>query len=147
MKEPIDPDLGDPDLGDEAGPPRWRVLAAIAVGGMAGALARYGLGVAFPHAAGAFPWATFVTNVVGCLLIGILMVVITERPGAHPLARPLLGVGVLGGFTTFSTYVVDAQRLLASGAAVMALVYLAATVLVALAAVLAGIRLARAALR
>ncbi|MEU7893247.1 fluoride efflux transporter CrcB [Nonomuraea sp. NPDC049152] len=137
----------DPGLGDKAGPPRWRVPAAIAVGGMAGALARYGLGVAFPSAAGGFPWTTFAINVLGCLLIGALMVVVTERPGVHPLTRPLLGVGVLGGFTTFSTYVVEAHRLIASGAVVVALVYLVATVLTAVTAVLVGIRLAQAVLR
>ncbi len=76
------------------------ILLAISVGGVLGALARYGLGVAFPHGAAGFPWATFAVNVTGCGLTGVLMVCI-DQLGAHRLVRPFLGVGVLGGFTTF----------------------------------------------
>ena len=121
------------------------VLAAISVGGAAGALARYGLGVAFPPARTGFPWATFGINVVGSLLIGVLMVLVVELFEAHPLVRPFLGVGILGGFTTFSTYVVDAQRLVNAGAAGTALAYLAATLVAALAAVYLGLTVTRAA--
>ena len=64
---------------------------------------------------------------VGSLLIGILMVLVVEVWEAHPLVRPFLGVGIFGGFTTFSTYVVDVQRLVDAGAAGTALAYLAAT--------------------
>ncbi|WP_431876468.1 FluC/FEX family fluoride channel [Micromonospora marina] len=113
------------------------VLGVIAAGGVFGALARAGAQSAVPHQAGGFPWATFAVNVTGCLLIGVLTAALAARP-AHPLTRPFLGVGVLGGFTTFSAYAVDAQRLLAGGAAGTAAVYLAATVLAALAAVAAG---------
>ncbi|ADU10354.1 CrcB family protein [Micromonospora aurantiaca] len=113
------------------------VLGVIAAGGVSGALARAGAQAAVPHQPGEFPWATFSVNVVGCLLIGALTAVLAARP-AHPLTRPFLGVGVLGGFTTFSAYAVDAQRLLTDGAAGTAGVYLAATVLGALAAVAAG---------
>ncbi|MER5607758.1 CrcB family protein [Micromonospora tulbaghiae] len=113
------------------------VLGVIAAGGVLGALARAGAQAAVPHQPGGFPWATFAVNVTGCLLIGVLMAVLAARP-AHPLTRPFLGVGVLGGFTTFSAYAVDAQRLLTDGAAGTAGAYLAATVLAALAAVAAG---------
>ncbi|MBM0229681.1 CrcB family protein, partial [Micromonospora sp. ATA51] len=102
------------------------VLGAIAAGGVLGALARAGIQAAFPHPPTGFPWATFGINVTGCLLIGALMAVLRARP-AHPLVRPFLGVGVLGGFTTFSAYAVDAQRAVAAGAAGTALAYLAAT--------------------
>jgi CrcB protein len=87
-----------------------RVLGAVALGGIIGSLARYGLATAIPHAAGGFPWATFLTNVTGCLAIGILFARLTPR--SHPLLRPFLGTGVLGGFTTFSTYTVETQKLL-----------------------------------
>jgi len=87
-----------------------RILAVVALGGIAGSLARYGLAAAIPHGANGFPWATFVTNVVGCLAIGILFARLTPR--SHPLLRPFLGTGVLGGFTTFSTYAVDTEKLL-----------------------------------
>jgi fluoride exporter len=102
-----------------------------------GSLARYGLGVAFPHGAAGFPWATFAVNVVGCGLIGVLMVCI-DQLGAHRLVRPFLGVGVLGGFTTFSTYVVEVQEAVAAGAARLGLAYLGGTLVAALVAVVAG---------
>jgi CrcB protein len=121
----------------------WAVLAAISAGGAVGALGRYGLASAWPHAPGRFPWATFGTNVSGCLLIGVLMVLITEVWSAHRLVRPFLGVGVLGGFTTFSTYSVDVQQLVAAGAARVALLYLAGTVVAALTAVYLGSTLTR----
>ena len=121
------------------------VLAAISVGGALGALARYGLGVAFPPGPTGFPWATFGINVVGSLLIGVLMVLVVEVWEAHPLVRPFLGVGILGGFTTFSTYAVDVQRLVDAGAAVTALVYLGATLAAALVAVYVGMTVTRAA--
>ena len=121
----------------------WATLAVIAAGGAAGSLARYGLSVAFPHPAGSFDWATLGINVSGCALIGVLMVAITEVWPAHHLARPFLVVGVLGGFTTFSTYIVDIQRSLDAGAAASALAYLAGTLAAALAAVAAGITVMR----
>jgi CrcB protein len=125
----------------------WAVLGVISAGGVLGALARYGLVSAWPHRPDRFPWATFVTNVSGCLLIGVLMVLITEVWSAHRLLRPFLGVGVLGGYTTFSTYAVDVQQLVAAGAARTGLAYLAGTLGAALAAVYAGIALTRLATR
>jgi CrcB protein len=107
------------------------------LGGVFGTLARYGLGVAFPHGAAGFPWATFAVNVAGCGLIGVLLVCFDQR-GAHRLVRPFLGVGVLGGFTTFSTYVVEVQEAMAAGAARLALAYLGGTLAAAVVAVLAG---------
>lgn len=79
----------------------WPVLAVISAGGVTGALARYGLAEAFPHAVDRFAWATFGINVSGCLLIGVLMVLVTEVWSTRWLLRPFLGTGVLGGYTTF----------------------------------------------
>lgn len=124
-----------------------RVLAAVAAGGVLGAEARYGIGVAWPHPPTAFPWPTLLVNSSGCLLIGVLMVVITERARTHPLVRPFLGVGVLGGYTTFSTFAVDVVTLARVGHPVAAGAYLVATPLAALVAVAAGVRGARAVLR
>src|SRR4051812_151660 len=84
------------------------VLGAIAAGGVIGAEARYGLDC---RCRTRLPWATFLISAFGSLLIGVLMVVIVELLDAHRLVRPFLGVGVLGGFTTFSTYAVDALLL------------------------------------
>jgi CrcB protein len=121
------------------------VLGAIAVGGALGALGRFGVATALPTATGAFPWSTFAINVSGCFLIGVLMVAITEVWTAHPLVRPFLGVGVLGGYTTFSTSVVDFQRLVTAGAAATGLAYLAGTLVAALAALWLATVLTRAA--
>lgn len=119
------------------------VLAAIAAGGALGALARQLVGHALPTATGAFPWGTFLINVSGSLLIGILMAVLALRPEHHRLVRPFLGVGILGGFTTFSTYAVQSHELVRSGHPVVALAYLSGTVLAALLAVVAGVMLVR----
>ncbi|WP_229405359.1 CrcB family protein [Micromonospora sp. NBRC 110038] len=113
------------------------VLGVIAAGGVLGALARAGVQAAFPHPPTGFGWATFGVNVSGCLLIGALMAVVTTGR-VPPLTRPFLGVGVLGGYTTFSTYVVDVRQAAAAGAAGTALAYLAATLLGAVAAVWVG---------
>jgi len=83
---------------------------------------------------GQLPAATGVVNTGGCFLIGVLMVVITELTAAHPLVRPFLGVGVLGGYTTFSTATVEVQQLAQQGRAALALGYLLATVVAALVA-------------
>jgi len=120
-------------------PALWTLVAAVAAGGILGAEARYGLGIAWPHGPDGWPWATFVVNVSGCLLIGALMVLVTEAFEPHPLVRPFLGVGVLGGYTTFSTYSVDVVALVVTGRAGLALAYLVLTPVAALLAVRAGI--------
>jgi CrcB protein len=115
----------------------------IAVGGAAGATARYLVGLGWPSPPGGFPLSTLVINVVGCALIGILMVLVTDVLTQQRLLRPFLGTGVLGGFTTFSTYVVDIQRLVTAGHAVTALLYLATTIVGALLAVRATVTATR----
>jgi len=120
---------------------RRRVLGAIALGGALGATARWALEEALPHDPDRFPWSTFVTNVGGCLAIGVLMVLVVERWTHRPLARPFLGTGVLGGFTTFSTYAVETRGLLAGGEPGLALGYLLGSVVLGLLAVVAGMRL------
>ncbi|MFF7363795.1 fluoride efflux transporter CrcB [Streptomyces sp. NPDC008125] len=128
-----------------SGPREAAVLGVVAAGGVIGALARYAATLARPAAVGAFPWTTFLVNAVGCALIGVLMVLTVERSVVErPLVRPFLGVGVLGGFTTFSTYAADVSKLLARQEVPTAMVYAAGTVVVALAGVWAGAALTRA---
>jgi CrcB protein len=119
--------------------PAWRaqapIVAVVALGGAVGATARYAASLWWPAGPGGFPWATLWTNVVGCAVIGVFMVIITEVWAAHRLVRPFFGTGVLGGFTTFSTYAVDIQKLLDSGHPRVGLAYLAATLIAALTAV------------
>ncbi|MGI5216672.1 fluoride efflux transporter CrcB [Nocardia sp. CA-290969] len=119
------------------------VLAAVACGGGLGAGSRYWLALRIPLAPGGFPWATFLANTLGCLAIGVLMVLITEVWTPHRLVRPFLGVGVLGGFTTFSTYSAEVRTLLESGSTGVALGYLGGTVVTCLGAVAAGISVTR----
>lgn len=126
----------------------WRAngsaVAVVALGGALGALARYGLAQGLPGRPWHFPLATFLTNVAGCFAIGVLMVAVTEIWAAHRLLRPFLGVGVLGGFTTFSTYANEVRQLLAPGTIVVAAAYLAGTLLCALSATFAAMWLTRA---
>jgi CrcB protein len=145
---PVDPDVeadeDDRRLGHTATVPRefgavlaerWDVLLVVAVGGALGSLGRWGLGEALAGSGSSFPWATFVENVSGSFALGVLVVVLLERWPRSRYLRPFLGVGVLGGFTTFSTYAVDTERLVNDGDARTALAYLALTLLAAMAAV------------
>jgi fluoride exporter len=122
---------------------RWDVLAVIAVGGAVGAMARQLVSEALPGSARGFPVGTFVVNVSGCVLIGVLMVSIVEVRRPHRLVRPFVGVGLLGGYTTFSTYAVETQRLIQAGDPRMAFAYFGATIVGALLAVQAGVLLIR----
>ncbi|MEW2339820.1 MULTISPECIES: fluoride efflux transporter CrcB [Streptomyces] len=120
-------------------PPVWRgqgrAVAVVALGGGIGATARYAAGLLWPTPVGGFPWATLWVNVLGCAVIGVFMTLLAEVWAPRPLVRPFFGTGVLGGFTTFSTYAVDIERLLDAGRPRTGLAYLAATLLAALAAV------------
>jgi CrcB protein len=141
----VDPDL-DPDVDPDLVPgrrPRPRVLVAVAVGGALGAAARYGVSQLLPPTAGRFPWATFWTNVSGAFALGFVLVVLIERYPPSTYVRPFVATGFLGGYTTFSTFAVDADLLVKDGHALTAAAYVAASVVVGLAAVTAGIRLAR----
>lgn len=145
---PVDPDV---DLHVPAQRREWSrhrfVLPVIAIGGMLGASARYAAAEAWPTATDELPWTTLAVNALGCLLIGVLMVFVVDLGGAHPLLRPFLGVGVLGGFTTFSTYTVETHGLIQAGRPGLALGYWAGTLVVALVAVSAGVLGTRTALR
>lgn len=121
--------------------PAVAAIAAVAAGGVLGSLARYAV-----SGLGGWPWWILLVNVSGCLLIGVLMAVLLDRTAPHRLLRPFLGVGVLGGYTTFSAYAVDVQRLLADGRAAVALAYFLLTPVAALVAVWAGSAATRAVL-
>jgi CrcB protein len=124
---------------------RWDVLAAIFVGGCLGGLGRYATVRAWPVEPGSFPWSTLAVNLSGALLLAVLLV-FSGRVWQSRYARPLLGTGFCGAFTTFSAVVVDSDRLLASGKAGTALGYLSASFLGGLVVAFAGVVLARAVL-
>jgi CrcB protein len=150
---PIDPDVTADEVRRLPHPAirvlveRRDVLLAIALGGALGALARWSLAEALPHAPDQVPWATLLTNVTGCFAIGVLLVVLAARWPDSRLLRPLLGTGVLGGFTTFSTYALDTRNLLAAGRPALAAAYLFGSVLVGLLALVAAIRVTERVLR
>ena len=117
-------------------------LLHVALGGALGASARYLAGVAALRLMGpAVPWGTLAVNVLGSFLMGVMVVTLAQW-GGNRLA-PFLVTGVLGGFTTFSAFSLDTLTLWERGDAVLALVYVAASVLVSLAAITAGLTLAR----
>ncbi|MFI6758173.1 fluoride efflux transporter CrcB [Micromonospora sp. NPDC050417] len=116
----------------------WDVVAAVALGGALGSAARYGVGVAWPTPPGHLPWATLVINLTGSALLGVLMGFVTARIAPHRLLRPFLGTGVLGGYTTFSTYAVETRGLLDTGRPLLAAGYVFGTLAGALAAVWLG---------
>lgn len=131
---PVDPDLAPGDLGEPAirapavaGRRRRRarpdLVAAVALGGMLGASARYGVARALPTRPGRFPWATFWTNMSGSFLLGLLLVLVLERFPPTRLVRPFLATGVLGAFTTMSTYEVETALLIKDGHMVTGVIY------------------------
>lgn len=125
---------------------RWDLLLVIAAGGSLGSVGRWVLGEALPHSATEVPLATWTANTVGSLALGALVVLLTESRPPSRYARPFWGVGVLGGFTTFSTYVLDAHTVLDAGQALRAGGYVVGTLVTGLGAAWAGARVTRAGL-
>lgn len=109
---------------------RPRILLAVALGGGLGASARYELGLAFAAPTPpAFPTVTLAINLAGSLLLGLLLTLILDVWPPTRYARPFAAIGVLGGFTTFSTFVVEADRLAAAGDVLPAFAYIATSLI------------------
>jgi fluoride exporter len=117
---------------------------AAALGGALGALARWAVGEALPSPAGSWPTATLLVNLTGCLLIGVLLAVLLARAPTHPWLRPFLATGVLGGYTTYSTFAVDTVHLAEAGAWAAAVGYVLVSVAGGVLAVAAGLWAGRA---
>lgn len=120
-------------------------LLLVGAGGAAGAIGRYLLGYATLRAFGpGFPFGTCAANLLGGLLMGLLVGFLAHRGGAdQERLRLLLGVGVLGGFTTYSAYSLELARMIEARAWGQAAGYGAGTAVLAVAAVFAGMMLAR----
>lgn len=99
------------------------VLGVVALGGMLGASARYGVALWLPTHPNGFPWATFWTNLSGSFLLGLLLVTLLERFPATRLVRPFLTTGILGAFTTMATYEVETALLIKNGHPATAVLY------------------------
>lgn len=116
----------------------------VALGGAIGSIARYGVNILSSRIAPGLPWGTMVVNIVGSMAMGLVAAWFALR-GGHHLA-PLLMTGVLGGFTTFSAFSLDTLTLWERGDQVLAAGYVLASVVLSLAAIVAGMFLGRAVL-
>ena len=123
------------------------VLLAVGCGGIVGAISRYLVQVALPTAPGRFPTSTFVINLSGSALFSFLLVVINDRFADRRLARPLLGTGLIGAYTTFSAFSVEAVLLARGGQLVTAVTYVTLTVIFGLCTALLGMGAGRLSMR
>ena len=120
-----------------------RELAAIFAGGFVGAIARAELAAALPHAAGQWPWATFIANIAGAFALGYFTTRLQERLPLSAYRRPLLGTGFCGALTTFSTMQLELLRMLDAGETRLAFSYALISVTVGFLAVAVATNLVR----
>jgi len=119
-------------------------VIAIAVGGAFGSVLRYGLSTWVHTLVGrGFPYGTLAGNVLGCLAMGVLFVLLVERMGESAVWRAGLLIGVLGGFTTFSTFSIETFNLIEQGAMAKAAGNMAASLILCVGATWLGVILAR----
>ncbi|MFC0673970.1 fluoride efflux transporter FluC [Brachybacterium hainanense] len=131
--------------------PRWQVALLVTGGGAVGSLLRFVLDLLMPSTATPtlfeLPWSTLVANVVGALGLGLLAGGLEVRRDAPDWLRPALGIGVLGGFTTFSTVVLEGSAMVGAGFPRLAFLYASTTMLAALVGILLGLMIGRVAAR
>jgi fluoride exporter len=127
----------------------WKAVCAVAIGAALGGVARYVIGQVFAQRFGpGFPYGTLFINVTGSFLIGIVAELATSRAfGVTPLVRVFVATGILGGYTTFSAFSLDALMLVSDGAAFLAALYAAGSVALGLVAAYAGLIVARITIR
>jgi CrcB protein len=122
-----------------------QLIIAVAVGGALGSVARYLVGVDSGKLFGvAFPWGTLIINIVGSFLIGALVESFALRWDLPQVWRVFLTVGICGGFTTFSTFSLDAYLLMDRGELWTSAVYIVASVVLSIGGLFAGLQLIRA---
>ena len=122
-----------------------RIVAGIGIAGALGAVARYGLdGIVSRRTPGAFPWGTFVVNVTGAFVLGLLFAVLTEHLRLSAWLRQSMTVGFLGAYTTFSTLSLETVRLVEDGSIGVAAAYALGSLVAGLAATWAGLAVGRA---
>jgi len=114
-------------------------VGVVSLGGVVGSLLRYQAGLIWPNPVGAFPTTILLINLIGCLVIGVFLTVVSEIRTPHRLVRSFFATGVLGGFTTFSTYSLDIITLVRVGQPARAVEYLLVTAIGALLAVAMGV--------
>jgi fluoride exporter len=121
----------------------WRVLVAVGAGGALGSWARYEIALALPTTHRAFPWATWCVNVTGSFALGLLIMMVVQRWPPTRYVRPFAAIGVCGGYTTWSTFMVETALLVRDDRPGLAVVYLAASLAAGLAATYTGMALGR----
>lgn len=139
---PVDPDAGTGPAPRATRPwvhRRLDVLAAVAAGGAIGNLARYGISRTFPVDPGRFPTSTLVINTSGSFVLGLVLVLLIERLPPSRYARAFLAVGIVGAFTTFSTFAVEAAQLVADQHVALAATFVVTSIGAGLAAAQLGI--------
>lgn len=114
-------------------------VVLVFIGGGIGAVARYGLqGVVYRITGSGFPYGTLVVNILGCFVIGVLMTAFQERFAVNPSLRMFLTIGILGGFTTFSTFSYETMALVREGSYWFGLLNAGGSLVTCLAATWAG---------
>ncbi len=125
----------------------FQLVLAVAIGGAIGSVARYWVGIGSTKLFGlAFPWGTLIINIVGSFLISVFAESFALRWDAPQAVRVFLTVGICGGFTTFSTFSLDAYLLMERGELWAAAAYMAGSVALSIGALFAGLHLMRTAL-
>ena len=151
MPEPVGPSLAVPASPVAVSVPAVRrvpridrrEIAAIFAGGALGTLARAALAEGFPHSATAWPWPTFAVNVAAAFLLGYFVTRLQERLPLSAYRRPLLGTGLCGGLSTFSTMQVEVLKMISAGAWGLAVCYAAASIAAGYAAIYVATALVR----
>jgi CrcB protein len=139
----IESSSGEPPVGPVrcAG---MNTILAVAIGGAAGSVARYLTQVWAGKLFGIdFPWGTLAVNVLGSLIMGVLVEFFALRWPVDPVMRAFLTIGILGGYTTFSSFSLDVMVLVQRGEVIVAGTYILASVIVSLAAIFGGLHLVR----
>jgi CrcB protein len=148
---PLDPDRDVGPIGGFGGQPRSRrglgpqamIMVSLAFGGALGAITRYAISLGLPTEPERFPWDTFVVNISGSFVLGFLLIIVIRRFPRDRLARPVIGTGFIGAYTTFSTFMVESIQLVRAGDPGTAVAYIAASLVVGLLAVFIGMAAAR----
>ncbi|MEX0772130.1 MAG: CrcB family protein [Balneolales bacterium] len=115
----------------------------VGLGGALGALMRYSFLVIFPDIPGAFPYTVFAENMIGSFLLGFILILVSNKWKPSWPARSFLGTGLLGSFTTFSSFSLDIVKLIDGDNALIALMYLMLSIMVGLSSAFTGMMLAR----
>jgi CrcB protein len=123
---------------------RMRTAVAIAVAGAIGALMRWGVGTWFDQRFPTFPWGTLVINISGSFVLGVLFAALIERAAGSPMMRVALTTGLIGAYTTFSTFSLETFRMFEDGASGAALANIGLSLALGLVTVWLGVSLGRA---